>query len=96
MLQAVYGVVPSHTAIITIIIITEQPELIITSLHSNSNSNNNGECLLLHFDFRMVCFCWLFCVTQLLPLSQGNFNSALLIDCATVAPPLITIEMRHN
>lgn len=95
MLQAVYGVVPSHTAIIIIIIITEQPELIITSLHSNSN-NNNGECLLLHFDFRMVCFCWLFCVTQLLPLSQGNFNSALLIDCATVAPPLITIEMRHN
>lgn len=95
MLQAVYGVVPSHTAIIIIIIITEQPELIITSLHSNSNSNN-GECLLLHFDFRMVCFCWLFCVTQLLPLSQGNFNSALLTDIATVAPPLITIEMRHN
>lgn len=95
MLQAVYGVVPSHTAIIIIIIITEQPELIITSLHSNSN-NNNGECLLLHFDFRMVCFCWLFCVTQLLPLSQGNFNSALLIDCSTVAPRVITIEMRHN
>lgn len=95
MLQAVYGVVPSHTAIIIIIIITEQPELIITSLHSNSN-NNNCECLLLHFDFRMVCFCWLFCVTQLLPLSQGNFNSALLTDSATVAPPLITIEMRHN
>lgn len=95
MLQAVYGVVPSHTAIIIIIIITEQPELIITSLHSNSN-NNNGECLLLHFDFRMVCFCWLFCVTQLLPLSQGNFNSALLTDIATVASALITIEMRHN
>lgn len=76
MLQAVYGVVPSHTAIIIIIIITEQPELIITSLHSNSN-NNNGECLLLHFDFRMVCFCWLFCVTQLLPLSLREILTAL-------------------